>query len=232
MSRVRIVSMADVPDVLGSHEPVVWIAPDSVSLPNWANHPSALTPEEQERAKRIRHVRTQTQFIRGRTMIRAALSFVLGIPPEQIPITTTPEGKPILDPTAGFGELHFNVSHTEGAAMFGIGTTPLGVDAEVHREGRDLTGLVDRYFSADECEQFMSLPDHLRAAGFLRGWTCKEALLKGIGTGMRDLSNCAVVLDPRRPPAVCRHPPNSGVWELECWSISDQLAAAVAVRIG
>lgn len=221
-----------VPDAVRAGGLVVWVLPDAAPLPAWANHPHPLAAAELARVARTRHPRAREQFVRGRTVIRAALSLALGVPPHRVPIVLTLDGKPHLDPAAGLPPLHFNVSHTDGAAVFAVGPVPVGVDVECVQADRDLTGLVDRFFAVEEREQFHRLPAPLRPAGFLRGWTCKEALLKGVGSGVRDLQNCAVDLDPRCQPGVRRCPPGGGAWELTCWGVSDRIAAAAAVRVG
>ena len=88
---------------------------------------------------------------------------------------------------------------------------------------------VNRYFADEERTQFAALPDPLRRPAFLRGWTCKEALLKGIGSGVRDLRNCAVCLDPDAPPRVLRSPQPG--WRLATWT-EVEIGVAVAVLDG
>jgi len=144
-----------------------------------------------------------------------------------VPLVATADGKPVLE---GIDGKHFNVSHTDGAAVFALSDVPVGVDVERHSPTRDLAGLVKRYFTPEECEQFHDLPDEAKPAAFLRGWTCKEAILKGIGCGVRELANCSVDLDPTRPPRTIRTPSGCGVWELTTWTVVDGLVAAAAVE--
>jgi 4'-phosphopantetheinyl transferase len=225
---IRRVTTNDAPDLLRSPsgESVVWAVADADPLPAWVAA-DALTPSELERVARTTHPQARAQFVRGRTVLRAALGVRLALPPHSVPLVLTADGKPVLDPAIGF-DLHFNVSHTDGVALFAVGPVPVGVDVEVHRDGRDLFGLVDRFFTPDEREQFRALPAELRAAAFLRGWTGKEAILKGVGCGVRELANCAVDLDPRRPPAV-RRSPDGADWKLTGW-VEAEVAFAVAVR--
>jgi phosphopantetheinyl transferase len=82
--------------------------------------------------------------------------------------------------------------------------------------GRDIHGLVHRWFTKVEQQQFATLPAELLGEAFLRGWTCKEAVLKALGTGVRDLQNVSVDLDPRHPPSVLECP-GSNCWQLGCW---------------
>jgi 4'-phosphopantetheinyl transferase len=224
---IRRVTTTDLPDALRSPpgEPVVWAVADSDPLPAWATA-DVLTASELERVARTTHPRARVQFVRGRTVLRAALGLLLDLPPHRVPLVLTADGKPVLDPATGF-DLHFNVSHTDGVAMFAVSPVPVGVDVETHRDGRDLFGLVDRFFAPEEREQFRALPTELQAVAFLRGWTGKEAILKGVGCGVRELANCAVDLDPRRPPAV-RRAPDGADWKLTGWAEAE-VAFAVAV---
>ena len=103
----------------------------------------------------------------------------------------------------------------------------VGVDVELPSTGRDIHGLVNRWFTEAEKQQFAALPAALQPEAFLRGWTCKEAVLKALGTGVRDLQNVTVDLDPRLPPQVLECP-GSMRWELECWKAGAADAAVCA----
>jgi len=197
---------------------------DDAALPSWVNT-DALTVAEAERAANIRHTLARSQFERGRLFVRSILGIILNCRPHLVPISYTPDGKPHLaDTSLGF---HFNISHTAGTAILAIGCAELGVDVETIRE-RDCAGLVNRYFATEEQEQFQKLPNEWKLPGFVRGWTCKEALLKGTGAGVRDLQNCAVDLDPRSAPKVLRHT-DARSWKLSAWRINEVTVSALAV---
>ena len=74
---------------------------------------------------------------------------------------------------------------------------------------------------------FVSLSPTLRPRAFLQGWTCKEALLKAIGSGVRDLQNCRVYLNPDEPPAVIQSP-GTGRWILAVGEVEPGVSWAVA----
>ncbi len=48
--------------------------------------------------------------------------------------------------------------------------------------------IVESYFTAAELVQFAALEESVRASAFLRGWTRKEAILKGNGVGLAGLA--------------------------------------------
>jgi 4'-phosphopantetheinyl transferase len=186
--------------------------------------PDPFTAPELARLNRTTHPKAREQFRRSRSVLRSVLGLWLDLPPRAVPLVLTTDGKPTLD---GIADKHFNVSHTDGAAVFALGDVPVGVDVERHSPTRDLPGLVKRYFTPEEVEQFHGLPDEAKPPAFLRGWTCKEAILKGVGCGVRELANCAVDLDPTRPARVLRSP--AGVWELTTWQVAEGIVAAVAM---
>jgi len=203
----------------------IWLLPDVDALPTWVDA-HILSFDEQARAERISHIPTRNQFVRCRLLLRTLLASRLDCSPSAIAFTIAPDGKPHL---ANRADRHFfNVSHTEGLIAIAIGPRPLGIDVEVHRDHRDRAGLVDRYFAIEERQQYHALPEALKPAAFLRGWTCKEALLKGTGAGVRDLQNCAIDLDPRLPPRVLRHT-DSQPWRLAILPTPNGIAGALAL---
>jgi len=199
----------------------VWLLPDADPLPAWVA-PDALAPDELDRLGRTRHPAAREHFRRGRLTVRTLLSVTLGCHPRDVPLAISTDGKPVCD------GLHFNVSHTAGLVAVAVGPVPVGIDVEAADAGRDIVGLVNRFFAEEEREQFARLPERLHRSAFLRGWTCKEALLKGIGSGVRDLQNCAVCLDPEQPPRVLRSPLPG--WSLSTWA-EGEIGVAVAVNV-
>ncbi len=221
MSEVDLRNVEDAPRaVLRPGVPLVWLLPDNVERVSWCDFdPALLNQRERDRLSTIRHPLTRFHFQRGRTMLRTMLARHLGGNPSDIPLTVNFHGKPVLADHS----LHFNVTHTEGLLAFVIGHSPVGIDAERTQSKRDLPGLVNRYFSTTEQAQFASLPVELQSAAFLRGWTCKEALLKAIGTGMRDVQNCTVELDPRDPAKVI----DPTGWKVLTMNHGENIAVAV-----
>ena len=159
-----------------------------------------LVSDEQARAARYRIARAREQFVVGRGLLRGLLGAYLGVEPVAVPLTYLPSGKPILarpDPP-----LHFNITHTEGVLVLVAGRRRAGVDVERRRTMPDADGLVERYFSAAEAVAFRALPECDRLAAFFRGWTCKEAVLKGAGATLDCFAGFDVELHPQQPPRV------------------------------
>lgn len=188
-----------------------------------------LTPDERDRAARYRAGTVREQFILGRGLLRRILAGCLGCAPHAVPITYILNGKPVL---AGL-PLHFNVSHTNGLAVFAIARSRIGVDVERTRAIPDADGLVARFFSPAEQAAYRKLTAPQRPAAFFRGWVCKEAVIKAAGASVQYLDGFDVELDPARPPAVLaiRHSSLAGEgWRVADWEPAPGFAAAIAVE--
>jgi len=190
-----------------------------------------LTVEERERAGRFRLARVRDQFVAARGRLRALLGHYLGLPPQEVPVLYADGGKPHLPPGM---PLQFNISHTEGLAVYAVGRSRVGVDVERCREIRDADNLVTRFFSRRECAQFHSLPAADRQAAFLRAWTRKEAVLKAIGRGVQSLDCCEVTFGDSEPPAVLTLDGDAAArrqWKLFTWEPAAGYLAAGAVEV-
>ena len=88
------------------------------------------------------------------------------------------DGKPYFP---GEPELHFNVSHSGGLALCGVGEAPLGVDVEVLRPRRP--GLA-RYVCSETESAWLERQGGDWGA-FYTLWTLKEARVKCTGEGLR-----------------------------------------------
>jgi 4'-phosphopantetheinyl transferase len=187
-----------------------------------------LTPDERQRAERYKVEKARHEFVTGRGLLRRILGRRLGLDAQAVPLTYTGAGKPVL----AAGEVHFNVTHTAGLALIALAERPVGIDVERVRLVENPDGLVERFFSAAECEAFRGLPTDLRFAGFFRGWTCKEAVIKAAALSVSCLGDFDVELHPRRAAALlgARHAVlREGAWGLAAWEPAPGYAAAVAV---
>ena len=189
-----------------------------------------LTPEERDRASRFRLARVRDQFVAARGQLRALLGHYLRLPPQQVLVLYADGGKPHLPP--GF-PLQFNLSHTDGLAVYAVGQARVGVDVERCRPIPDADGLVTRFFSRRECEQFHALSADDRPAAFLRAWTRKEAVLKAIGRGVQSLDCCEVTFGDGEPPSLLTLDGDQAAgrrWRLFTWEPAAGYLAAGAVE--
>ena len=121
---------------------------------------------------------------------------------EQPTFVYNEHGKPslALPPTGGDGEgLYFSLSHCKEGVCCAISDRPVGIDIE--SASRKISDSVIRY-SMNEGEQVLIRESDDPQRTFLRLWTQKEAVLKRLGTGIRDdmrgiLSDYAYTIEVR-----------------------------------
>jgi 4'-phosphopantetheinyl transferase len=192
---------------------------------------SHLTDDERERAQRLRLARVRDQFVAARGQLRTLLASYLCMQPRTIPFLYADAGKPYLPEDM---QLQFNLSHTDGLAVMAIARSRVGVDVERERHIPDAEGLVARFFSRRECDEFRALPPHERQPAFLRAWTRKEAVLKAIGRGVQSLDCCDVTFANGASPML-RHLDGDAnahaCWELFAWEPAAGYLAAGAVEV-
>ena len=191
---------------------------------------SCLTPAERDRANAIRHPSARAQALTGRARLRELLGRHLHCLPQMVDIETRPDGKPVLcGPHAG---IRFNLSHTHDHWAAVIATVDVGIDLELIRPMPGAVGLVQRYFHPSEAKQFHAIPEELRIEAFFRGWTQKEAVLKGLGCGIRGLERIVVDLDPRRTPRILGDRELVSGWQVASVKPTPHTMLSVAVRTG
>jgi len=140
-----------------------------------------LDADEKNRAARFKFPAGHNQFVASHAFLRTVLGRYLQIGPRDIRFRTSTHGKPEL--TAG--DLRFNLSHTEAAAVVAIARHwPVGVDVEKLRENLEPLELADRFFSRQEAEWLRAQPDSQRIPAFFACWTAKEAYIKACGGGL------------------------------------------------
>jgi 4'-phosphopantetheinyl transferase len=139
-----------------------------------------LSSEERERADRFRFEedRLRTRIAWG--LLRCLLGRLLAREPASFRFDRTEDGKPFLE-----GGPSFNIAHSGPWVLIGVAAGGrLGVDVEVPRPIRDLDSLIRTVFSTEEIAELETYPATERAQTFFRGWTRKEAYLKGVGGGL------------------------------------------------
>ena len=144
-----------------------------------------LSEAERERGLRFRHPGARREFLRTRGWLRQALARYLQAEPGQLQFAYGPQGKPRLAGSTEGQGICFNVSHSHGLALLAVTSDRLvGVDVEQIRTDKDLLGLANRYFSANEIAALGRLPASEAGRAFFLAWTRKEAFIKALGHGM------------------------------------------------
>ena len=165
--------------------------------------------------------------ILGRQLLMQAISRVVGQKAPRYRIIAADTGRPIViadhpGTERTEEEIFVSLSHT-GNWLAGAATAvgPIGIDIELMRAGRDLSGIADIAFGPEERRR----ASREGASGFYRIWTLREAIAKAHGTGL------AMVADGHDR---VHDGPNEGIWrrdsaQLAHWHLSAGRALALAV---
>jgi len=202
-----------------------------------------LAADEQARAARFVRARDRRRFVRCRAALRQILGGLLGESPASLRFRAGGQGKPELDSagagadlTANRADLRFNVSHSAELALIAVCLgRELGVDLERVRPIGEAGRIVASFFSPAEQAEFAAIAGDARSLAFQRGWTRKEAVLKGLGIGLAGLAAhyetgfATSELTPQFLPAV----PSPRVDEWQLWEAAPRpgFVAALAVRV-
>ena len=174
-----------IPPVESSPEVAVW----RVRLDPGAREAqmrAVLSAEETERLERLDRTAVGRRWLVSRAVLREILATELGTGPEEVRLRLGDHGRPGLDPHAHRTDLDFNLSHSGELALIGVARgLRIGIDVERLRPGRDPLRIANRYFSPAEVAAVKAFPPRERPEAFLRYWTGKEALAKGLGLGLQ-----------------------------------------------
>jgi 4'-phosphopantetheinyl transferase len=145
-----------------------------------------LSGDEVERLARMPRSEVGRRWLISRGALREVLAAELGISPAAVQLELGAHGRPRLDRAAHRTDMDFNLSHSGDLALLAIAREMrLGVDVERLRRGRDPLRIASRYFSSAEVAALRAVPAEDRAVAFLRYWTAREAIAKGLGLGLR-----------------------------------------------
>lgn len=128
--------------------------------------------------------------VAGTLLARFAAYEKTGVTMEKAEISYEKSGKPFFK---NMPNVHFNISHTDGAVAVAIGDSELGVDAEKIKEAK--MTVAEKLFSKHEREFIEQSEDKNKA--FFYVWTRKEAFAKMTGDGLKreNLGLCTFEMD-------------------------------------
>ena len=162
----------------------VWRVDVAVDVSELANMSATLEVAEQKRAWCFRRHIDRARYVSARYVLRCLLSGRLGARPQDLRLAFGAHGKPYLpdDPS-----LSFNVSHSGLCALitFSYGRH-VGIDLEYIDDTFDWTTVAAVVCSTAEPQALANTASAERQRAFFRLWTAKEALIKGVGTGITD----------------------------------------------
>lgn len=143
-----------------------------------------LSKAELDRASRFVQPEDAQRYIAAHGALRNLLFMHTGIPPRELEFTKNEFGKPALVNPDCAASIHFNLSHSGRYIVIALSKQPIGVDVELVENDFTFRGLLPHYFSPTEAHYITTSPSPVNA--FFRAWTCKEALGKGLGSGISE----------------------------------------------
>lgn len=186
-----------------------------------------LTPEELQRAERFRVAAAARRFIAARATLRRVLGQATGVAAADVEFRFGPHGKPRL----ADGGPCFNASDSGDFVVVALASAEVGVDIELLRPLVRRDRLARRICTNGELEALKRVPEEERDVLLLRLWTCKEAALKAIGTGLPGgVRNVEVSLHPDGLLRLRRMRGRDEDWSLMPAVISPEVVCTVAMR--
>ena len=219
---------------LTDHDVHVWWAALDAPRQTLPGRIALLSADERARAERFHFERHRQRYIAGRACLRQLLGGYLGLNPARIEFEYSPLGKPALKTTFAGRVLQFNLSNSEDRAVYIFSWRRLvGVDLELVHPMPDIDDFARQFFCEAERALVHSLSGEHKIKTFFELWTCKEALLKAMGTGLtRPINEVEVALADGRARllAIAGDPSPAVNWQLSLFQPAPGYQAALAVE--
>lgn len=185
---------------LGANVVDLWV----INLTDVSYVPDA-SNAEQERAGQFRRRSDGDRYLVAHGALRRILAGYTHAEPSALQFTLGAFGKPALVDS----DLEFNLSHSGERALIAVAhARAVGVDIEQYRPLPDLDNLADLVCTPSERAILANMPSTERELAFFAFWTCKEAVAKMTGVGIRaidpyaHLPSTASLADHRVEPLV------------------------------
>lgn len=203
----------------------LWRSPLQASPQQLAAYANLLSPDEHQRAQRLRFAQHRDRFVVGRGLLRSLLGQYLGQDPASLVFSYGPSGKPALVSDAA--TVNFNLAHSEDWMLVAIAPRRVGVDLERIKPMPDQTAIAQRFFAPQEAAQIAADPDL-----FFPVWTAREALLKATGRGLAGLADLELAIGPQGVGLHRWQGEQVGDWWLHSFTPAGGFVGAVAVELG
>ena len=147
---------------------------------------SWLNDQELQRYNRYYFDRHRKQLLASRLLTRCVLSrYAPHIAPPDWRFVSNDYGKPAIDAAQHAISLYFNLSHSGEKLVLAVTAAEfIGVDIESSIKRRRVARIADRFFSKQEVQNLLALPQAQRQSRFYELWTLKEAYIKACGLGL------------------------------------------------
>ncbi len=193
--------------------------------------------EEYKLSLRFYKVTDQIRSISTRYILKKIISGYLNLNPTLIQFSYNDFSKPFICEAINPISLQFNISHAGEYIVFAFArNSQIGVDIELHDYCLDKQSLEHHVFSEQELFKWQTLSEQEKLVSFYHVWSCKEAILKGIGTGLSYLpNNVSVEIDPNMKPILfhlknCKYENDFSSWSLCKFDIQNNYSAIYAIR--
>lgn len=144
-----------------------------------------LSDGERRRADRFLYPGPRRRYILLRAALRYLLCDRLGCDNDALSFPRAERGKPYAVVDGSPASIQFNVSDSGNHGLIAIAPVgSVGVDVEERSVNRDLDGLAEMVFDADEQASMLTVSGEQKVERFYRLWTAKEALVKALGAGL------------------------------------------------
>ncbi len=213
----------------------IWRANLDLPTHDFRHLEEKLSIDEKIRAERLRFERDRNRFIVSSGILRTILGYYLDAEPDEIRLRYENRGKPRLGDAFHHTGIHFNLSHSEGLALY-IFTRDheAGIDIERIRDIPEMDKIVEQFFSKRERDVFRKLPERQKRKAFFNGWTCKEAFIKATGDGLsHPLDKFDVSLVPGEPAKLLSIEGDSreaSQWSIQHLKLAPNYVGALAVK--
>jgi 4'-phosphopantetheinyl transferase len=197
-------SLTFVGNELGIDDAHVWRASLDPPADMIATLVPLLSKDERQRAERFHRPTDRRRFIAGRGILRKIISSYLTLDPDEVRFVYNECGKPFVSDDQNRGALSFNLSHSNGIALYMVARMRrVGIDIEHVNEKFATLEVAERFFSEDEFEALKATPINHRTKAFFNCWSRKESYIKAIGMGVSyPLDGFTVSLTPDAAPAL------------------------------
>jgi len=163
----------------------------------------------------------QARFVVGRAVLRGLLGRLTGVAPAALRLQLAVGGKPALSGSP----LRFSTSKSASRMLIATSwTLEVGVDLEAIRPDVAMEAVAARFFAPAEQAALASMGPEARHRAAYQCWSCKEAYLKGTGTGLPGPAGSVVTWVPGAASTTV------GEWRVHPIDLGDEFAAAVAGR--
>ena len=170
---------------LHNDEVHIWAACLEINRAQLERLEATLAPDERAHGMSMRFVRDRSCFIAARGILRDILGRYLRCAPNSLKFSYNSAGKPALAIEADNHELRFNLSHSDGIALYAVSMREVGIDVEHIQPHLAEKRIAERFFSTNEISAFYGLPSSVQVEAFFHYWTTKEAYIKARGEGFR-----------------------------------------------